>query len=52
MEVSHMTLNILFLTVTIKKRLMTENEYRNYEMLKTIEEENRNRQAAIQHYFF
>lgn len=47
-----MTLNILFLTITIKKRLMTENEYKNYEMMKTIEEENRTRQAEIQHYFF
>jgi uncharacterized protein (TIGR02413 family) len=42
-----MTLNILFLTVTIKKRQMTEAEIQQYELLKQMEEENRNRQTTF-----
>lgn len=42
-----MTLNILFFTVTINKRKMSEKEYNHYEMIKKIEEENKNRQASF-----
>jgi uncharacterized protein (TIGR02413 family) len=42
-----MTLNILFLTVTIKKRKMTETEIQQYELIKRMEEENRNRQTTL-----
>jgi uncharacterized protein (TIGR02413 family) len=42
-----MTLNILFLTVTIKKRKMTEAEIQQYELIKRMEEENRNRQTTL-----
>lgn len=40
-----MTLNILFLTLTIKKRILSEKELVQHEMIRKIEEENRNRQA-------
>ncbi|HYK72270.1 MAG TPA: YrzI family small protein [Pseudoneobacillus sp.] len=46
-----MTLNILFLTITIKKRLMSQEEYSHYQMVKKIEEENRYRQANIYRMF-
>lgn len=46
-----MTLNILFLTITIKKRLMSQEEYFHYQMVKKIEEENRSRQANIYRMF-
>jgi uncharacterized protein (TIGR02413 family) len=42
-----MTLNILFLTIKIKKRKMSTSEINQYEMIKQIEEENRNRQASL-----
>lgn len=47
MEVIYMTLNILFLTIKIKKRKMSITEINQYEMIKQIEEENRNRQASL-----
>jgi uncharacterized protein (TIGR02413 family) len=40
-----MTLNILFLTITFKKRMMSAKEHQQYEMLKKLEDENRERQA-------
>lgn len=46
-----MTLNIFFLTVTIKKRIMTPKEIQQYELIKQIEEENRNRQTTFMHMF-
>jgi uncharacterized protein (TIGR02413 family) len=44
---SKMTLNILLFTITIKKRAMSNDAHENYEMMKKIEEENRNRHAAL-----
>lgn len=46
-----MTLNILFLTITIKKREMNPQEIQQYEMFKQIEEEKRNRQASFPRMF-
>ncbi|WP_442595092.1 YrzI family small protein [Neobacillus sp. D3-1R] len=46
-----MTLNILFLTVTIKKRLISEKEYLHHQMIKKIEEEHRNRQMNFYRLF-
>lgn len=42
-----MTLNILLFTITFKKRSMSKEAFANYEMMKKIEEENRNRHAAL-----
>jgi uncharacterized protein (TIGR02413 family) len=42
-----MTLNILFLTVTIKKRKMSLEEIRHTEMVEKMIEENRSRQSMI-----
>jgi uncharacterized protein (TIGR02413 family) len=42
-----MTLNILFLTIKIKKRKLTTTEINQFEMIKQIEEENRNRQTSL-----
>jgi uncharacterized protein (TIGR02413 family) len=42
-----MTLNILFFTIKINKRQWTTSEIQQYEILKQIEEENRNRQASV-----
>jgi uncharacterized protein (TIGR02413 family) len=46
-----MTLNILFLSVTIKKRIMSAKELLQNEMIRKIEEENRERQAKFSHLF-
>jgi uncharacterized protein (TIGR02413 family) len=46
-----MTLNILFLTVTIKKRMMSAKEYLHHEMVKKIEEENRNKHIHMNRMF-
>jgi uncharacterized protein (TIGR02413 family) len=46
-----MTLNILFFTIKINKRKMTSSEIHQYEMIKQIEEENRNRQATLYRIF-
>lgn len=42
-----MTLNILFLTITIKKRKYTVEEMLHHEMVKKIHEENRDRQFSV-----
>jgi uncharacterized protein (TIGR02413 family) len=42
-----MTLNILFLTITIKKRKMSLEEIRHNELVEQMVEENRCRQAMI-----
>ncbi|WP_442595098.1 YrzI family small protein [Neobacillus sp. D3-1R] len=44
-----MTLNILFLTVTIKKRTNSTNDYLFEDKIKRMEEENRNRMYQILH---
>lgn len=46
-----MTLNILFITVTIKKKVMSAKEYIHQEMIKKIEDENRTRQSNINRMF-
>jgi uncharacterized protein (TIGR02413 family) len=46
-----MTLNILFFTVSINKRKITEREMIQYEMVNKLEEENRYRQATFLHLF-
>jgi uncharacterized protein (TIGR02413 family) len=46
-----MTLNILFFTITIGKRVMTNAEFNQIEMIKKIEEENRERQAYFPRLF-
>lgn len=46
-----MTLNILFLSVTIKKRIKSTKELMQHEMIRKIEEENRERQAKFPHLF-
>jgi uncharacterized protein (TIGR02413 family) len=46
-----MTLNILFFTIKINKRKMTSSEFHQNEMIKQIEEENRNRQATFMNLF-
>jgi uncharacterized protein (TIGR02413 family) len=42
-----MTLNILFLSITIKKRKMSLEEIRHNEMVDRLMEENRSRQEMI-----
>ncbi|WP_442595096.1 YrzI family small protein [Neobacillus sp. D3-1R] len=44
-----MTLNILFLTVTIKKRAKNLNDYIHENKIERMEEENRNRMYQILH---
>jgi uncharacterized protein (TIGR02413 family) len=46
-----MTLNILFFTIKINKRTISAEEFRHNEMIKQIEEENRNRQANMMRMF-
>jgi uncharacterized protein (TIGR02413 family) len=46
-----MTLNILFFTITIKKREMSPQDIQQYEMIKRMEEEQRNRQASYPRIF-
>lgn len=46
-----MTLNILFLTVTIKKRSVNLEEIQRKEMIKKIYEENKDRQFSLQRPF-
>lgn len=42
-----MTLNILFFTITIKKRKMSLEEIHHNQMVEKVIEENRSRQAMI-----
>ncbi|MFD2446144.1 YrzI family small protein [Bacillus sp. CGMCC 1.16607] len=42
-----MTLNILFMTVTIKKRMVSPEEHMQQEMIRKVEEENRMRIANL-----
>jgi uncharacterized protein (TIGR02413 family) len=42
-----MTLNILLFSITIKKRLINENEARNDQIMNKVEEDNRNRLVSI-----
>ncbi|WP_084820378.1 YrzI family small protein [Mesobacillus campisalis] len=46
-----MTLNILFFTITIKKREMSLEEVRHNEMVEKLLEENRDRQAQYMRQF-
>ncbi|MHC0035829.1 YrzI family small protein [Pseudoneobacillus sp. C159] len=46
-----MTLNILFFTITIGKRVLSNEEFLQYEMMKKIEEDNRNRLAYFPRMF-
>jgi uncharacterized protein (TIGR02413 family) len=46
-----MTLNILFFTIKISKRTISPEEIRHNEMIKQIEEDNRNRQASMMRVF-
>lgn len=46
-----MTLNILFLTIKINKRIKSAKELMQHEMIRKIEEENRERQAKFPHMF-
>lgn len=45
-----MTLNILFFTITIKKRTLTMEEIRHNEMVEKLLEENKNRQAMLRQF--
>ncbi|WP_210366932.1 YrzI family small protein [Bacillus sp. REN3] len=45
-----MTLNILFFTVTIKRRQFTMEEIRHIEMVEKIHEENKTRQAWLRQF--
>ncbi|WP_079510335.1 YrzI family small protein [Mesobacillus jeotgali] len=42
-----MTLNILFLTITINKRKLSLEEIRHNEMVEKMVEENKNRQSML-----
>jgi uncharacterized protein (TIGR02413 family) len=46
-----MTLNILFFTIIIKKREMSLQDVQQYELVKQLEEEQRNRQASLPRIF-
>ncbi|MFE8696797.1 YrzI family small protein [Cytobacillus sp. FJAT-53684] len=46
-----MTLNILFLTITIKKRNISIEEVLHNEMIKKIHDENRDRQFSLYRHF-
>jgi uncharacterized protein (TIGR02413 family) len=45
-----MTLNILFFTITIKKRQMTLEEIRHNEMVEKMVEENKTRQSMLRQF--
>jgi uncharacterized protein (TIGR02413 family) len=45
-----MTLNILFFTITIKKRQMTLEEIRHNEMVEKMIEENKTRQSMLRQF--
>ncbi len=49
-EVKIMTLNILFLTITIKKRKVSAKEAAHQEMVDKLYEQNRDRQMTIHHF--
>ncbi|TDK61634.1 YrzI family small protein [Bacillus salipaludis] len=45
-----MTLNILFLSITIKKRRISAEEAMHQEMVEKLYEENRDRQISMHHW--
>ncbi|MFD0827463.1 YrzI family small protein [Neobacillus sp. M.A.Huq-85] len=45
-----MTLNILFLSITIKKRRISVEEAMHQEMVERLYEENRDRQISMHHW--
>ncbi|MDQ0197209.1 YrzI family small protein [Neobacillus ginsengisoli] len=45
-----MTLNILFFSITIKKRLLSFEEAEHQEMVEKLYEQNKDRQIFIQHF--
>lgn len=47
-----MTLNILFLTITIKKRNMTTEELIHKERVEQLFEEHKDRQCSMHHHLF
>jgi uncharacterized protein (TIGR02413 family) len=51
MEVRKLVLNILFFTITIKKRKQTVEEIEHHDMVKKIYEENRDRQYPLYRMF-
>jgi len=42
-----MTLNIIFFSITIKKRVVSREEANHQEMVEKLYEQNKNRQASI-----
>jgi uncharacterized protein (TIGR02413 family) len=42
-----MTLNILFFSITIKKRTLSEEEVKNQELIEKLYEENKDRQISM-----
>ncbi|MFJ7727029.1 YrzI family small protein [Neobacillus sp. NPDC097160] len=45
-----MTLNILFFSITIKKRNMSPEQAANQEMVEKLYEQNRDRQISMHHF--
>jgi uncharacterized protein (TIGR02413 family) len=49
LEVINMTLNILFFSITIKKRKMSQEEAEHQELVEKLFEQNKDRQISIHH---